>query len=116
MVSERLLLHIHKNICNSNALMRRPILNSMPCVKVTLSCTLSAHPGVHTQSSSSRLGWNGVGFPFGTEWCRVLGVDLEEMIEDDKEHGSTSEEDRKGIEAGVRDHYGGRLYALVDAA
>lgn len=38
------------------------------------------------------------------------------MIEDDKEHGSTSEEDRKGIEAGVRDHYGGRLYALVDAA
>lgn len=37
----------------------------------------------------------------------VFRVDFEEVIEDDEEHGSASEEDGQRIKLGVRNHLGG---------
>ena len=37
----------------------------------------------------------------------VFGVDFEEVIEDDEEHGSASEEDSQRVKLGVCDHLGG---------
>lgn len=55
-------------------------------------------------------GGDGVGLAVLGQRLRILGVDLEEVVQDDHKHGGTSEEDGKSVEGGVGDH-GGRLLA-----
>jgi len=54
---------------------------------------------------SSRFGGKRIGFALGAEiLAGVFGVDFEEVVEDDQEHGSATEEDGEGVELGVGDH------------
>lgn len=47
---------------------------------------------------------NGVGLAVLGQRLPVLGVDLEEMVEDDHEHGGAAEEDGERVELRVGDH------------
>ena len=48
-------------------------------------------------------------FQIGTELgvCRVVGVDFEEVVEDDEEHGAAAEEDGERVQVVVGYHFGG---------
>jgi len=57
------------------------------------------------RNRSSRFGRKRVGFTLSAEvLAGVFGVDFEEVVEDDQEHGGAAEEDGEGVELSVRDH------------
>lgn len=65
-----------------------------------------------SRNSAPRLagGGNGVSLASIGQSLAFIGVDLEEVVEDDHEHGSAAKEDGERVEGGVGDH-GGRLLA-----
>ena len=55
--------------------------------------------------SLPRLSRQSIGFPLARQWfLRVLGVDFQEVVQDDHQHGGAAEEDGEGVEGGVGDH------------
>ena len=67
------------------------------------------------QPCSPRLRRHCVRLPLRAQWCSlfaVFGVDLEEVVEDDHEHGGAAEEDCEGVERVVCDHLCGQSVTL----
>ena len=57
------------------------------------------------RNRSSRFGGKRIGFALGAEIrAGIFGVNFEEVVEDDQEHGGATEEDGEGVELGVGDH------------
>ena len=57
------------------------------------------------RNRSSRFGGKRIGFALSAEiLAGVFGVDFEEVVEDDQQHGGAAEEDGEGVELGVGDH------------
>ena len=54
------------------------------------------------RNRSSRFGGKRIGFALSAEiLAGVFGVDFEEVVEDDQQHGGAAEEDGQGVELGV---------------
>lgn len=57
------------------------------------------------RNRSSCFGGKRIGFATSAKiLAGVFGIDFEEVVEDDQEHGSAAEEDGEGVELGVGDH------------
>lgn len=57
------------------------------------------------RNRSSCLSGKRIGFALRAEvLAGVFGVDFEEVVENDQEHGGAAEEDGEGVELGVGDH------------
>lgn len=91
------------------------------------STRVATHPGgffvlyqfcrvaITRSPTSSRFRRQSIGLPLRAQGCGLLSVfriDLEEVVEDDHEHGGAAEEDGEGVERCVGDHLDGSCGGL----